>query len=46
VSPVPAQTPTVDGMAAPISRADVTEYRYQPVAERTRLDAPASLSDC
>jgi len=27
VSTVPAQPSTVDGMAAPVSYADVTEYR-------------------
>jgi hypothetical protein len=26
VSGVPAQTPTVDGMVAPISRTNLTEY--------------------
>jgi len=37
VSAVPASTPTVDGMAAPLSYADLTEYRYQGVHKRLRL---------
>ena len=37
MSAVPASTPTVDGMAAPLSYADLTEYRYQGVHKRLRL---------
>jgi hypothetical protein len=30
---VPAQTPTIDGVATPLTRTNLTEYRYQVVAQ-------------
>src|SRR6266536_1879571 len=39
---VPAQTPTLHGVATPVSCTDLTEYRYQGVAESTLAGRPAA----
>src|SRR6266536_3319244 len=44
---VPAQTPTLHGVATPVSCTDLTEYRYQGVPKCLRCSAgvPVPIDD-